>query len=149
MQERKRLKENALPNKLPIKADIAKSDKPALSKEEQKRLDVQLLKAAKSGETDEIQRLLKAGANINAKDDGGWTALFYAARWGRTETCSFLIESGADVNAKDDGGWTAFILAAIEGNTETVAFLKLYPIRKMLGNEADMFISSFNDCIAG
>jgi len=43
----------------------------------------------------EGKALLAAGANVNAKDNDGWTALMYAAEMGRTEIVNLLKAAGA------------------------------------------------------
>jgi ankyrin repeat protein len=148
MQERKRLKQNAKAKKLLIKTDIAKSERPALPKEKQKRLNDELFNAAWHGNANNVERLIKVGANIEAKDHFDDTALMLAAKNGHTETCKLLLERGANIEAKDKYGWTVLMQAAWNGRTETTGFLKFYLIRKILGNEANMFISSFSECIA-
>jgi len=74
---------------------------------EQWRLNKQLLKAAGDGQKEMVKALLEAGAEVNARDNDGWTALHVAAGRGRTEVVKALLEAGADVNATDGGGWTA------------------------------------------
>jgi ankyrin repeat protein len=71
----------------------------------------------------EIRKLLKDGADVNARDSNGVTALIIAARWGRDDICSLLISKGADVNAKTDHGMTPLMAAAYYGHTQTCAFL--------------------------
>lgn len=57
--------------------------------------------------------MLAAGANPNARDEYGDTALMIAARQNPfPEVAAILLQKGADVNAKDDDGWTALMLAA-------------------------------------
>jgi len=75
-------------------------------------LDGKLLEAAKARNTAEVQKLLGEGANANAKDNAGWTALIWAAYFGRTDTVRALLEKGADVNAKGKDGMTALMNAA-------------------------------------
>ena len=82
-----------------------------------------LVKAMREGNTDTVKLLLELGADINAKNNYGWTALIYAARWGNTDTVKLLLELGADINAKNNYGWTALIYAARWGNTDTVKLL--------------------------
>ena len=53
-----------------------------------------------------LKRLLKAGADINAKDSRGLSPLHEAARWGWNDVVRFLVENGADLNAKDNRGNT-------------------------------------------
>ncbi|OLD81297.1 MAG: hypothetical protein AUF67_08710 [Acidobacteria bacterium 13_1_20CM_58_21] len=75
-------------------------------------LDGKLLEAAKARNTAEVQRLLGEGADANAKDNAGWTALIWAAYFGRNDTVRALLEKGADVNAKGKDGITALMNAA-------------------------------------
>ena len=55
------------------------------------------------------QELIEHGADINARDDNGWTPLHGAES---PETAELLIVAGADINARDDGGWTPLHIAA-------------------------------------
>ena len=45
--------------------------------------------------------LIAKGADVNAKDEFGYTPLHHAAWNGRTEIDEMLIADGADVNAMD------------------------------------------------
>ena len=71
----------------------------------------ELMLAAANGHTKIIDTLLRAGANVNAKDNNGGTALMNAARCGRTETVNALLKAGADIHAKDNFGDTALMVA--------------------------------------
>ena len=62
-------------------------------------LDKQLLDAARYGRTETVRLLIAQGANVNAKDDDGWTPLHLATKYDRTETARVLIEKGAKENA--------------------------------------------------
>ena len=70
-----------------------------------------------------MQALLAAGAEVNAKDDGGLTVFIWAANQGHTDIVQTLLDRGADVNAKDDHGGTALTRAAGFGHTHTVEIL--------------------------
>jgi hypothetical protein len=70
-----------------------------------------------------VHTLLEKGADVNAKDNMGWTPLFWAAFSRRTDTVRALVEKGADVNAKNKYDDTALIHAAYAGDTDTVAVL--------------------------
>jgi ankyrin repeat protein len=59
-----------------------------------------------------VDLFLKAGMNVNIKDEDGLTALMMAAGSGSPETVKLLIEAGADVNAKDKDNETALLQAA-------------------------------------
>jgi len=53
-----------------------------------------------------VQRALDAGADVNAKDEYGYTPLHQMATMhrGNEEICRLLLERGADPNARDDNG---------------------------------------------
>ena len=51
----------------------------------------------KFGDAREIEEALRNGANANAKDNDGWTALMQAAVHGHTETAELLLKHGAEV----------------------------------------------------
>lgn len=54
-----------------------------------------------------IQLLLAAGANVNAAEARGQTALHGAAFWGMNQLVQFLADHGAKLDAKDKRGLTA------------------------------------------
>lgn len=54
-----------------------------------------LFRAVKAGETDRVRVLIERGAEINAKDARGWTALDYATKRNRGEIRSILLEKDA------------------------------------------------------
>jgi len=67
--------------------------------------------------------LITAGADVNAKITGGYTALMLASQKGYLEIVKLLITAGADVNAKITGGYTALMLASQKGYLEIVKVL--------------------------
>jgi ankyrin repeat protein len=60
-----------------------------------------LMRAAEAGRLAEVRRLLKNGANVNAKIEqlGGLDALMLAARRGHLEVVKVLLKAGADPNS--------------------------------------------------
>lgn len=57
-----------------------------------------------------IQFLVSRGANVNAQDDKGQTALMMAGE--NTDAVKALIEAGADVNVRDREGNTALMMGS-------------------------------------
>jgi ankyrin repeat protein len=68
--------------------------------------------------------LLAAGADVNATDEGGTTALMAASALGHGELVDLLLVAGADVNLKDAGGKSALARATLAGHGAIVAALK-------------------------
>ena len=64
---------------------------------------------------EETKVLIKAGADVNAKDNFGRTALMFAET---PEQTKVLIDAGADVNANIDTGATALIYAKTQEQKE-------------------------------
>jgi hypothetical protein len=69
-------------------------------------LDEELFIAAMIGDADRVRKLLRKGANVNARDYIGCTPLHRAAFWGHAKVAELLLERGADVNARNEGGRT-------------------------------------------
>ena len=70
-------------------------------------------RAAFFGEDDEdaikiLRMLIEAGADLNAKDDSGETALMYAAYYDDPEAVEVLLKAGAETDIKDEDGKTAY-----------------------------------------
>jgi len=93
--------------------------------------DAALLIAIDHGDTASALRLLKQGADSNAHDALGRTALMYAGITGQTRAVmKTLLNLGANVNARSSDGTTPLIAASIFGDPEA--------IRLLLSNHADV-----------
>jgi ankyrin repeat protein len=79
-----------------------------------------LLDASRDGHLNSVKKLLEAGADVNAKDDYGDTALIGASKNGHTQIVKELIKEGADASAKNDNGYTALTLASMWGHIKVV-----------------------------
>src|SRR5689334_7915687 len=91
-----------------------------LSPDEQQALDAMLIRAAESGDMPAVVSLLQAGANINATDERGRTAVMAATHANQVETVRALIAAGADINIRDDRLDNPFLYASAEGLFEIV-----------------------------
>ncbi|MGB7292018.1 MAG: ankyrin repeat domain-containing protein [Thermodesulfobacteriota bacterium] len=92
-----------------------------------------LLRAVRKGNTEMVKLLIKARADVNARDttnltpSGGikseMTPLILASSEGHIEIVRALLEAGADVNAKNGKGKTALSIATGKGNKEIAELL--------------------------
>lgn len=73
-----------------------------------KELDEKLLDAINENNFEEVVKLITAGANVNAADESGYTALMYAAVFKEKEIAKLLVEQGADVNAVNKQGSSTY-----------------------------------------
>ncbi len=86
-----------------------------------------LIRAARDGDTEKVEALLKTGADVNASNREGTTALM-ASTWGKTGRgdvgiAKALIVRGANINATNVYGRTALMDVAGNGNVEFVSLL--------------------------
>lgn len=69
------------------------------------------LEYAEKGYLDLVKKFLELGADINAVNHNGASALILAAFNGHVKLCDYLIEQGIDINRTDQGGFTALMVA--------------------------------------
>jgi ankyrin repeat protein len=71
-----------------------------------------LLVAIRNGDHSRVQKLLGAGADVNAADSDGTTALMHSVIESDVKMMKLLIDNGANVNAKNASDSTALMYAA-------------------------------------
>jgi ankyrin repeat protein len=67
--------------------------------------------------------LLRAGANVNAQDRNGNTALMEAAEDGNVSAAKLLLEAHADRTLKNASGQTALSIASFRNHEEVIRLL--------------------------
>ncbi len=82
-----------------------------------------LMRASAKGDLTSVKRLLKEGADVNAADTHGRTALLEASWAGHLDVVKLLIEKGADVNAADITGYSPLMRASEEGHSDIASAL--------------------------
>lgn len=73
--------------------------------------------------TEIVRMLLERGADINAKDEWGRTALMIGADEGYSDLVLLLLDWEADVHLRDERGYTALMFAAWKGHLDVVKAL--------------------------
>lgn len=79
--------------------------------------------AIRADDPAQLDALLAAGADIDAKDEHGQTALMIAARDGRVQCVRWLIANGADLDHTAKFHLSALMLAVINGRDAIVGLL--------------------------
>jgi ankyrin repeat protein len=89
-----------------------------------------LIDAASRGDIAVVQALLTKGADVDAKDNDGQTALLLASYKGNLQLVQLLLANGADVNTKANEGMTALMGASLAGSLQVV--------RELLARKAEV-----------
>ena len=79
--------------------------------------------AALLGNVEVVQQHIRAGTDLDAKDEYGSTPLNVAVTFGKNEVAITLIEAGADLTTTNNEGSTPLHVAAFFGRTEIVKAL--------------------------
>ena len=85
--------------------------------------NTELMKHTLAGDPTVVQTDLDNGAQVDERNNFGWTALMHAARQNQTGTMAILLDAGADINAQDNDGWTPLMRASAKGSLEAVELL--------------------------
>ena len=85
--------------------------------------DARLVQAAKDRDPASVRALLAEGADVNATQPDGTTALHWAAHWDDYDTADLLIRRDADVNAENELGATPLWLSCVHGSASMIGLL--------------------------
>jgi len=91
--------------------------------------------AVRSGDLEEVRRLLDRGSQVDAADDQGRTPLHAAVISGRVEIAALLLDRGADPNARAAVQMTPLHFAAMLGRPELAGLLVRRGARTDVRNE--------------
>jgi len=84
-----------------------------------------LCMAVATGNIEEVNKLIKAGANVNGKSNG-MMPIHYAAKYNRVEIIKVLITAGSEIHKPCDKGYTAVRIAEKAKATDAESFLKRF-----------------------
>lgn len=96
-----------------------------------------LMQAAREGEVQALEQLIAAGADVNATNADGNTALWLACFAERLDALDRLIEAGAQVDHANDNEATCLMFASSTGKVEIV--------RRLLRAGADLTLRTLDD----
>lgn len=86
----------------------------------------EMLLAAANNNLEQFDKAISAGANVNATDQNGKTALFFAVERQDEPLLEKLIEAGADANIQDSKGNTPLIVGTANNHIKMVQLLLHY-----------------------
>ncbi len=70
-----------------------------------------------------VKDLLEKGADVEVKDEKGWTPLMWACAKGHADVARLMIENGADIEAKSEDGSTALMFACWKGHADVARLM--------------------------
>ena len=82
-----------------------------------------LLRAVRDGDIDETAAALKAGVDVDSRDQQGWTALMNTANKGYRLLVPSLLAAGANPDIQAADGATALFIAVLRGHEKIAAML--------------------------
>jgi uncharacterized protein len=77
-----------------------------------------LLRAVHGNDMNAVERLIKGGADVNAKNDYGTSPILEAALNGNTAIIERLLKAGADPNSAGPDGMTPLMIIARNTNVK-------------------------------
>ena len=104
-----------------------------------------LVDAAKNGDKDAVRSLIQKGANVNAAEADGATALHWASYRDDLDSANLLLRAGAKVNAANDLGVTPLWTASQNGSDAMVRRLLeagANPNAALLAGETPVMVAS-------
>ena len=88
--------------------------------------DFKFIALCKEGKPEAIRKALNEGANVNAKNHIGETALMFAVKHNNRRAVRAILDAGPDINARGYEGQNALMYAARFNNDSEIIRLLLY-----------------------
>ena len=109
------------------------------------KLKSSLIQAVKDGDETSVKSFLVAGADLERKDQNGYTALLHAVKKHNPQLVKLLTEHGANVGVTDEFEDTPLIWAASINNTEIVKILLEHDADSDQGNFTPLMWAAYHD----
>lgn len=101
-----------------------------------------LFTAAQNGQIQVVKRLLaEKGANVDQKDNNGWTPLNIAAQNGHSNVVELLLAKGAKIDQANSNGWTPLNSASLNGHSNVVELLLAKGAQKLVRSVLGVFLA--------
>ncbi len=94
--------------------------KESIPNKKQEKLNKNLIDAVFKRSTKDFETALKAGADINARHEVGYSALHFCARYGIQDIFELALKAGAEINAQDANDSSVLHLCVSKGNKDIV-----------------------------
>ena len=111
------------PTRTPTGTPEAETDSGRLAGVSTDALNARLIDAAWNNDVDRARRLIRAGADVNAKDETEQSAYLISTSEGYLRLLNLTLRHGADVDSKDSYNGTGLIRAAERGHAHVVGRL--------------------------
>ncbi|KAJ8898680.1 hypothetical protein K2173_004714 [Erythroxylum novogranatense] len=108
----------------------------------------ELHRAARIGDVNGVSSCIEEGANVNQRDQNGWTPLHRAAFKGQIESVKVLLSHGAKVEVVDKEGYTPLHCAVEAGHVNVALLLMTYGAKasvKGLSNASPSTLDCFQN----
>lgn len=103
---------------------LNEEDRAELERDKARKIDEQVIEAARTGSLGLLQRLVAMGGNLTAEDDDDLLQpIHHAAIHGHKDVVTYLLDHGVDVNVTDGYGRTALHWSAYNGHTDVAQVL--------------------------
>ena len=129
---------------VPSGKDLSATKKEFTEQQKQATYGVSLIHEVIKGNITEVKRLLNADANLELKDQNGYTSLMHAVKQQNSKIVKILTEFGAIVNITDYLEDTPLVWASSMNNTEIVKILLENGADTDKGNFTPLMWSAFH-----
>ena len=82
-----------------------------------------IIEASRRGYLSVVELLLSKGANVNDKNNYGYSSIIEASTHGHVSVVELLLSKGANISDKNNDGFSSIIYASLHGHVSVVELL--------------------------